>query len=441
MQCLKDAICNSSAIRRLDYESGREVVLAVDTSMITVRYILLLEGEDGKRYPNRFGLISLTEVESHYSQAKLELYRLFHSLQAVHIFIFEVSNLTVEMDAKGVKGMINNPDLQPNATINQWIVDILLFTFRLIHVPTTHYMGVDGLSHRPSSEDVPPENDDFEDWLDNASSFSISLLNDHISLPGDSAHFSRNLPTNDHQASIFVSSDPDTTMEDLELPRSPKALVKEAWINKIHDFLGTHDRPPNLSDADYTSFINTATQFFLLNVSLYRCEPNGRHQLVVPIERCYGLIREAHNALRHKGVFSVRTRLLLHFWWPMLVDDVKWYIRTCHQCQIWQTQKLHIPPTVPVIGGLFHKVHIDTMVMPRSGGYRYIVQAQCALTAYLEWRMLQSENVSSIASFIFEEILCCWGAVAELVTDNGTPYVQAHPSDPIWHPPHPDLPI
>ena len=132
------------------------------------------------------------------------------------------------MDAKYVKGMINNLDLQPNATINRWIAGILLFTFRLVHVPTTHHMGADGLSRRPSSEDNPAENDDFEDWLDNAYSFSVSLLNDHISLPGNSAHFSRNLPTNDHQTSVFVSSDPDTAMEDPELPRSPKALVKEA---------------------------------------------------------------------------------------------------------------------------------------------------------------------------------------------------------------------
>ena len=86
--------------------------------MIAVGYILLQEGEDGKRYLNRFGSISLTEVKSRYSQAKLELYRLFRSLRAVHIFIFGVANLTVEMDTKYVKGMINNPDLQPNATIN-----------------------------------------------------------------------------------------------------------------------------------------------------------------------------------------------------------------------------------------------------------------------------------------------------------------------------------
>ena len=97
---LKDEIIQSPALQRLDYESGREVVLAVDTSVITVGFILSQEGEDGKRYPNHFGFISLTSIESWYSQAKLELYGLFHSLQGVQVFIFGVTNLVVEMDAK-----------------------------------------------------------------------------------------------------------------------------------------------------------------------------------------------------------------------------------------------------------------------------------------------------------------------------------------------------
>ena len=109
----------------------------------------------------------------------------------------------------------------------------------------------------------------------------------------------------------------------------------------------------------------------------------------------------------------------------MLVEDVKWFVRTCHECQIRQSCRLHIPPTVPVIGGLFRKVHLDTMVMPRSAGYQYIVQARCALTAYPEWQMLRSENASALASFIFEDILCRWGALAEIVTDNGPAFVQA----------------
>ena len=102
----------------------------------------------------------------------------------------------------------------------------------------------------------------------------------------------------------------------------------------------------------------------------------------------------------------VQTRLLMYFWWPLLVDDMKWYAKTCYECQIHQMQQLHIPPTVLVLGGMFRKVHIDTMVMPRCGRYCFIVQAQCALTVYPEWCMLWSENAVVITSFIFEDILC-----------------------------------
>ena len=52
MARLKDEITRSPALRRLDYVSGREVVLAVDTSLIAVSFILSQEGEDGKCYPN-----------------------------------------------------------------------------------------------------------------------------------------------------------------------------------------------------------------------------------------------------------------------------------------------------------------------------------------------------------------------------------------------------
>ena len=190
------------------------------------------------------------------------------------------------------------------------------------------------------------------------------------------------------------------------IPQSTKAIAREARIHLIRGSLETRARPADLSDTEFHSFVNSATKFFLFHGSLWRREPHGRHQLVVPEHRHFGLIKEAHDDLGHKGVFTVRTQLLLRFWWPMLVKNVKWFVRTCHKCQIRQSRRLHIPPTVPVIGGLFRKVHLDMMVMPRSAGYQYIVQARCALTTYPEWRMLHSKNASALASFIFEDILC-----------------------------------
>jgi len=77
MQILKDTVLSSPALKHLDYVSERDVIVAVDTSNIAIGFILLQVGEDGKRYPSQFGSIALTEVESRYSQAKLELYGLF----------------------------------------------------------------------------------------------------------------------------------------------------------------------------------------------------------------------------------------------------------------------------------------------------------------------------------------------------------------------------
>ena len=68
---------------------------------------------------------------------------------------------------------------------------------------------------------------------------------------------------------------------------------------------------------------------------------------------------------------------------------------------------------------LFHKVHIDTMLMPMVNKFWYLVQACCALSSWSEWCPLRKENEKTLGDFIFEDILCWWGGVAEVITDNG----------------------
>jgi hypothetical protein len=85
----------------------------------------------------------------------------------------------------------------------------------------------------------------------------------------------------------------------------------------------------------------------------------------------------------------------------------------------------HIPPTVATPASLFRKAYIDTMFMPRAGGFRYIIQARCSLSSYPEFRTLRRETGQTIGAFIFEEILCRWGALEEIVTDNSKPFIDA----------------
>jgi len=83
------------------------------------------------------------------------------------------------------------------------------------------------------------------------------------------------------------------------------------------------------------------------------------------------------------------------------------------------------PRSTPEVPSLFRKVHIDTFLMPKVGSYRYVLHARDALTSYPEGRATTSETGQVIADFIFQEILCRWGALEDLVTDNGPPYIAA----------------
>ena len=60
----------------------------------------------------------MSATESRYSQPKLELFGLYRALRHWRLYIIGVKNLIVEVDAKFIKGMLNEPDLQPNAVIN-----------------------------------------------------------------------------------------------------------------------------------------------------------------------------------------------------------------------------------------------------------------------------------------------------------------------------------
>src|SRR5271163_3611244 len=88
-------------------------------------------------------------------------------------------------------------------------------------------------------------------------------------------------------------------------------------------------------------------------------------------------------------------------------------------------KKVVIPATVPTPAGLFRKVYIDTMLMPKAQGYRYIIHACCSLISYPEWTKARNDNYKTIANFIHEKILCRWGAVKIIVTDNAPQYIQA----------------
>ena len=107
------------------------------------------------------------------------------------------------------------------------------------------------------------------------------------------------------------------------------------------------------------------------------------------------------------------------FWWPTYYKDIERYVKTCHKCQIRATNKLHIPITISAPATLFTKVYLDIMLMPEAQGYCYIIAARDDLSGAVEGRKLKRATARTVSQFIFEELLCHYGAIAEIITDNG----------------------
>ena len=438
MDDLKNALITSPALRPIDYESEAPVILSVDTSHIAVGFLLAQCDPDNPRirFYAKFGSITLNERESRFSQPKLELYGLFRALRALKLYLIGVRNLIVEVDAKYIKGMLKNPDIAPSASINRWILAILMFHFTLVHVPGSHH-GPDGLSRRrrqPGDEDEP--DDDFKDWIDQVNCFM------HFINPTPTRTIN-SIITNtvvcywneiDQQAEEEEAEEEEEASQakkDVgnydDISQSPGVRAADVRLPLIRNWLRTLERPPNLTDTEFKTFMRYSVDFFISGgeEKLWKKDSKGQHKMVIFPDRRLVLISAAHDDVGHHGFYATNALLSERYWWPGMSQDIAWFILTCRLCQLRKTQQVVIPPTVATPAPLFAKVYVDTMHLTPSSGYKYIVQGRCSLSHWPEWEMLRKESAKTLAHFILHNIIYRWGTLLEIVSDNGAPFVKA----------------
>lgn len=418
MDMLKELITSAPVLCSIDYTLGTAIRLGVDTSYIAIGFILWQDDLQGRRRLARYGSLPLNDRESRYSQPKLELYGLFRALKHWRIYIIYVKPLIVEMDAKFVRDMLNNPDMQPNAAINRWIQNILLFDITLVHVPGSNHLGPDALSRRPFTEG----DSDIEDEEENLW-FSTKV---HLSQKVGLDWSGRRDPS---RPGNFNSKDGrrDFTIGGMMFHRqgnafkaSPRLLDEDA-LHHVVKFLDTLEWPSHItSETARKRFLEKIRRFHLDGNKLWkkrlRKEPV---EVILDPDRRKEVMTQAHEDLGHRGVFGTTKTLIERFWWPGIFDDIWWHVRSCHECQIRSTKKVEIPITISEPARIFVKVYVDVMLMPKAQGFRYIVAARDDLTGATEGRALRKASAHNLAKFFWEEIICRYGGIGSVVTDNG----------------------
>ncbi|WP_139158387.1 integrase, partial [Enterobacter cloacae complex sp. GF14B] len=129
------------------------------------------------------------------------------------------------------------------------------------------------------------------------------------------------------------------------------------------------------------------------------------------------------------GELTARKVLQSGYWWPTLFKDASLFAKGCDECQRYKiTQQKDRMPLHPVkVTQPFEKWGLDFVgpISPaaRSTQSRYIIVATDYVTKWAEARATRKADARSTAKFLFENIITRFSCPFEIVSDNGTHFI------------------
>jgi len=184
---------------------------------------------------------------------------------------------------------------------------------------------------------------------------------------------------------------------------------------------------PDLSGTDFykecARISRKARRYRWENGQLYKRATRNRPEVrILRHSERQAALAEVHN-LAHPGVRATFDLCRSRFWWKGMGHDCRVFVEHCRQCHPTQHvlvrhQPLHPLPIVQV----FHRINVDLSgphaLTPR--GNRYIAVAIDAFSKYPVVGALPNKESATTARWLWESVLCHWGSVAVVMTDQGT---------------------
>jgi hypothetical protein len=493
---LKKKVAAVTALKKLDmtmakkagetYEPGKlndgRLILAVDSSIMAIGFVLyqvFRSDDEGlapnkknitktktpeqnqeperrkrgelKKFPIRFGSITLNQTESNYSQPKVELYGLFRALKALEYLIWG-TKLRVETDSASLKGMLEAPG-HPSVPMARWVSYIWIYDLEVIHIKAEQHVAPDGLSRRrKSGEDT--ENMDIEHEDERCSGTYIRTRK----VPGTQFGAPMRIPLEPSaEDKQFVAETKLASFKELELPEYESSgavegcvaagemeeAVKEVTsldknndnesatmddreiqLRNIISYLQTGKIPSGATNPK--SLKQSAKRFMIFKGAVWQIGMDGARRVILEREKRNAIISEAHDRSGHKGRDPTYKKIAESYFWPRMIREIATYVRTCKRCQLRSSYfpKIRISPTwVPTVLRKFNMDLVDMGI--RSNGYQYIVDIRDDLSGWLEARMLSRKASDDVAEFLWQDIICRFGCIPQISTDNGTEFKKA----------------
>jgi len=136
----------------------------------------------------------------------------------------------------------------------------------------------------------------------------------------------------------------------------------------------------------------------------------------------------------HEGVCGghfateIITRKILQagYFWPFMFADSACFCKTCQQCQAYGRRSIPYTKFNPIFPtGIFEKWGADFVgPLPMTAKRNeYLIVATDYLSKWSEAMPVKHCNKKVAVEFIFAQIICCYGCPLEIVTDQGTHFI------------------
>ena len=184
------------------------------------------------------------------------------------------------------------------------------------------------------------------------------------------------------------------------------------------------------------NIMNEASHYVLddSGVLYHLYEPRGKRQNrvvcqlavpIVPMSMSNQIMHEHHDALvggGHQGFDRTYSLIRQKYYWPRMFTELQAYIKSCDPCQ--KAKGPHhktSPPLTPMpLVSKFHRWHMDILELSKTdNGYRYVLLMVDSLTRWMEAIPLKTQEATEVATVIYRDLICRYGAPRTLVSDLG----------------------
>jgi len=497
---LKEKVAGVVALKKLDmvmaktagesFEPGKlnegRLVLAVDSSIMAIGFVLYQvfrcddeelspkhknatrrKASEGtatggprkqgelRKFPIRFGSITLNQTESNYSQPKVELYGLFRALKALEYLIWG-TKVRVETDSASLKAMLDSPG-HPSVPMARWVSYIWIYDLEVIHIKAEQHVAPDGLSRRQRAvEDTDNTEIEEEDerssgtyiragkgadrYIGAASEMPLvasaveeqyitktQMWNTDESEP--EARYNKARHEELEISGIYAAAENemgDRSRSDqvAAVPEDVDNDDRDIHLKNIVEYLQTGRIPQGVPNPK--SFKQSAKKFFILKEAVWQQSADGVRRVILEPEARETIIKEAHDESGHRGRDPTYRKIADCYYWPRMMPQVALHVRTCKRCQLRSSYypRIKVNPTwVPTVLRKFNMDLVDMGIS--SNGYQYIVDIRDDLSGWLEARMLSRKTSDEVADFLWQDVICRFGCIPQISTDNGTEFKKA----------------